>query len=111
MTTTELKYVIGDYDAEDTYVFEVEGAPKGGLSMKWRLDGAGDVGGPDTFGSAVLKSADGVFVFSQGSRAGEVGWCPPFVVASSVRTQLAAGEVELRTGFEGNPVSVLRTDL
>src|SRR6185295_8659133 len=105
-TTTELQYVIGDYDAEDTYVFEVAGAPRGGLSVKWRLRSGGDEGGPDLFASEVLKSADGVFVLSQGSRAGEVGWCPPFVVASSVRTQLAAGEVELRTGFEGDPVSV-----
>lgn len=108
---TQLSYVISDHDAEDVYRFEVEGAGDGGLSVKWTLDGTNDEGGPDLVEPSVLERSDGVFVLSQGNRVGEIGWCPPFVVARSVRAGLASGEVELRTGFEGDAVSVTRAEL
>jgi hypothetical protein len=100
-----LEYRIADFDAEDTYRFEVAPDAAGVRVSAAFADG----GGADerTFS---VDAHEGTTTLAQGAYLGEASWAPPFLVPLAFREALARGEAELRTGLSPTPLSFVRAD-
>lgn len=94
-TSGELVYAIADFDAEDTYHFDVR-FEEGALVVH-----RGEV--REDVVAQALEQADGIWVLAQGARlpaAVDASRTPPFLVSRRVRDALARGECVLSTGFD-----------